>query len=118
MIVDLTRELDDPSGGSLYDAWRRPDSEAEGPKDGLLPDQALAVTRIGSGSDHTVFINHVGLPVVEMGFTGPYGVYHSAYDSHHWVQTIGDPGFQLSPADERVVGLDGAAAGERGHPAD
>jgi N-acetylated-alpha-linked acidic dipeptidase len=94
MVVDLTKELRDPSGISLYDAWRRPGNEAEGPKNGVLPDQALAVTKIGSGSDHTVFINHVGLAVVEMGFDGPYGVYHSAYDSHHWVQTIGDPGFR------------------------
>ena len=75
-----------PGGGRTT----RPD----GPKDGLLPDQALAVTRIGSGSDHTVFINHVGMPVVEMAFDGPYGVYHSAYDSHHWITTIGDPGFR------------------------
>ena len=64
------------------------------PKGGLLPDEALATTRIGSGSDHTVFINHVGLPVVEMGFNGPYGVYHSAYDSHYWIKNIGDPGFR------------------------
>lgn len=94
MVVDLTRELRDPSGVSLYDAWRRPEGGTDGPREGLLPDQALATTRIGSGSDHTVFINHVGLPVVEMGFDGPYGVYHSAYDSHHWVSTIGDPGFR------------------------
>lgn len=94
MVVDLTKELRDPSGVSLYDAWRRSDDEPDGPKEGLLPDQALAVTKIGSGSDHTVFINHVGLPIVEMGFDGPYGVYHSAYDSHHWVETIGDPGFR------------------------
>jgi N-acetylated-alpha-linked acidic dipeptidase len=40
-----------------------------------------------------VFINHLGVPVVDMSFNGPYGVYHSAYDSHHWVTTIGDPGF-------------------------
>ncbi len=94
MIVDLTRELRDPAGASLYDAWRRPPGPGDGPTDGMLPDQALAVTRIGSGSDHTVFINHVGLPVVEMTFDGPYGVYHSAYDSHYWVDRIGDPGFR------------------------
>jgi beta-lactamase class A len=94
MVVELTKDLRDPSGSSLYDAWRRPEDDTQGPKDGLLPDQALAVTKIGSGSDHTVFINHVGLPIVEMGFNGPYGVYHSAYDSHHWITAIGDPGFR------------------------
>lgn len=96
MIVELTRELTVPSGGSLYDAWR-----AAGKSDGSITSAArkdgeLVVTRIGSGSDHTVFINHVGVPVVEMSFNGPYGVYHSAYDSHHWVATIGDPGFKYA----------------------
>lgn len=94
MVVDLTKELRDPSGVSLYEAWRRPEGESDGPKEGTLPDQALAVTKIGSGSDHTVFINHVGIPVIEMGFNGPYGVYHSAYDSHYWVNQIGDPGYR------------------------
>ena len=74
-------------------------------------------TRIGSGSDHTVFINHVGLPVVEMQFDGPYGVYHSAYDSHHWLSTIGDPGFSYHHADDAALGHDGAAARQRRHPA-
>ncbi len=96
MIVELTRDLRDPSGRTLYDAWR-----AAGKSDGSITSAArkdgeLVVTRIGSGSDHTVFINHVGMPVVEMSFNGPYGVYHSAYDSHHWLSTIGDPGFRYA----------------------
>jgi N-acetylated-alpha-linked acidic dipeptidase len=94
MIVELARELRDPSGVSLHEAWSRPNGPEEGPDGGRRPDQALAVTRIGSGSDHTVFLNFVGIPVVEMGFDGPYGVYHSAYDTHHWVASVGDPGFR------------------------
>ena len=31
-----------------------------------------------------------------MSFNGPYGVYHSAYDSHYWVSQIGDPGFRYT----------------------
>jgi beta-lactamase class A len=61
---------------------------------GPLPDQALVTTRLASGSDHTVFFGHLGLPAVEMGFEGPYGVYHSAYDDHYWVERFGDPGFR------------------------
>jgi N-acetylated-alpha-linked acidic dipeptidase len=89
MIVELTRELSDPSGGSLFEAWTR--SEQAETK---TAEPALVKTRIGSGSDHTVFLNFLGLPVVEMGFDGPYGVYHSAYDDHYWVSKIGDPGFK------------------------
>ncbi len=90
MIVELTRELSDPSGVSLFEAWTR--SEKADAKTDEQP--ALVKTRIGSGSDHTVFLNFLGLPVVEMGFDGPYGVYHSAYDDHYWVSRIGDPGFK------------------------
>src|SRR5438067_5041369 len=42
-------------------------------------------TRIGSGSDYTVFLNFIGVPIVDMRFEGPYGVYHSVYDTHEWV---------------------------------
>lgn len=95
-IVDITRDLASPGGGSLYDAWRSAGSGGGSITSGARKDGELVVTRIGSGSDHTVFINHVGVPVVDMTFNGPYGVYHSAYDSHHWVATIGDPGFTYS----------------------
>ena len=94
MVVELTKELTDSSGASLYDAWRKPRATIGGPANGTLPDQALVTTRIGSGSDHTVFINYLARPVVEMGFEGPYGVYHSAYDDHFWMNRFGDPGFK------------------------
>lgn len=94
MVVELTKELPHPSGASLYEAWRRPRETTGGPANGTLPDQALVTTRIGSGSDHTVFINYLARPVVEMGFDGPYGVYHSAYDDHFWMTRFGDPGFK------------------------
>jgi N-acetylated-alpha-linked acidic dipeptidase len=93
-IVELTKELRDPSGVPLYEAWRRPEDESRGPKNGALPDQALVTTKIGSGSDHTVFINFLARPVVELSFTGPYGVYHSVYDDHLWMSRFGDPGFK------------------------
>ncbi len=96
MIVDITRDLTTPSGGSLYEAWRSAGSGGGSITSGARKDGELVVTRIGSGSDHTVFINHLGVPVVDMSFNGPYGVYHSAYDSHHWVATVGDPGFKYA----------------------
>lgn len=92
-IVELSAELPSPAGGSLLDAWRKPVKGSGTITLGARREGERVVTRIGSGSDHTVFINHVGLPVADLSFSGPYGVYHSAYDSHHWVSAIGDPGF-------------------------
>ena len=94
LLVDVSRDLRDPSGVSLYEAWRKPLDPEDGPAEGTMADQSLVTTRIGSGSDHTVFLNFLARPVIDMAFDGPYGVYHSAYDSHYWVSKIGDPGFR------------------------
>ena len=92
VLVDISRTLQDPSGVSLYDAWKA--SEAEGKDAKTTDDGALVDIRIGSGSDHTVFLNFLGVPSVLLGFDGPYGVYHSVYDNHYWMSQFGDPGFK------------------------
>jgi len=104
MLVEASREVRAPTGKSLYEAWR-----ATSMRDKKLPeppaDSALVETRIGSGSDHTVFLNHLGRPVLNLGFTGSYGVYHSTYDDHFWMSQIGDPSFEYHAALTRIWGL-------------
>ena len=43
------------------------------------------VDALGSGSDFTPFLQHLGVAATDMGFdrreAGSYGVYHSVYDS-------------------------------------
>jgi N-acetylated-alpha-linked acidic dipeptidase len=48
---------------------------------------------LGSGSDYTVFLDHLGVPAVDLGFSGRYGVYHSVYDNFTWMEKVGDPEF-------------------------
>jgi N-acetylated-alpha-linked acidic dipeptidase len=48
---------------------------------------------LGSGSDYTAFVDHLGVPVVDAGFKGGYGVYHSIYDNFNWMDKFGDPEF-------------------------
>jgi N-acetylated-alpha-linked acidic dipeptidase len=60
---------------------------------------------LGSGSDYTVFLNFLGVPAADITYTGPYGVYHSVYDNHLWVQKFGDPGFLRQTAMTRVWGV-------------
>ena len=83
LILETARDVTDPSGGSLFDAWRR---NADAPQP--------VVNRLGSGSDYTVFLNFLGLPIIDMAFNGPYGVYHSQYDNAYWMTHFGDPGFR------------------------
>lgn len=106
MLIETLKVLRDPSGSSLYDAARASKIRAqkEGAKGGWSPasrelsngiaDADLVDTKIGSGSDHTVFLNHDGLPVMGLTFDGSYGVYHSMYDDYYWVNHFGDPGYR------------------------
>jgi N-acetylated-alpha-linked acidic dipeptidase len=91
MLIETSKSLTAPSGKTLYDEWR---ASTRKERKKPVTDRDLVNTRIGSGSDHTVFLNHLGRPVFNLSFEGPYGVYHSVYDNHFWVSRIGDPGFR------------------------
>ena len=65
----------------------------------------LVDNRLGGGSDYTVFLNHLGIPVTDLTFDGPYGVYHSIFDTHEWVARIGDPGFRYHATLVQLWGL-------------
>jgi N-acetylated-alpha-linked acidic dipeptidase len=91
----ITQTIDDPSGkGSIYDVWRRAAAVA----DTAEP----AMGDPGGGSDFAGFYNHLGIPHSDWGFGGAGGVYHSAYDSRHWMETFGDPGYRYHAASARV----------------
>jgi N-acetylated-alpha-linked acidic dipeptidase len=108
IVIEISRTLKAPGGKSLYDAWR--ESRRKGATGGptakaAVADAALVDTRIGSGSDHTVFLNYLGVPSVLLEFDGPYGVYHSMYDNHFWMSRFGDPGFQYHRLMSQVWGV-------------
>jgi N-acetylated-alpha-linked acidic dipeptidase len=93
LLVEVSRTLAAPSGKTLYDEWRAY-RQSESKEKRPLRDDELTDTRIGSGSDHTVFLNFLGVPTVGLTFDGPYGVYHSVYDNFYWMNHIGDPGYR------------------------
>jgi N-acetylated-alpha-linked acidic dipeptidase len=110
MLEETTRTLNDPSGKTLYDAWKETiekekESARSGPFDSGASNSTLADTRIGSGSDHTVFLNFVGVPVLGLGFEGDYGVYHSAYDDFFWMNHFGDPGYRYHTLMSQLWGV-------------
>jgi N-acetylated-alpha-linked acidic dipeptidase len=104
-IEEAAAVVTDPKTGvSLVDAKR----QSAGRQQGSLPNAAgldLVNNRLGSGSDYTVFLNFLGVPVIDMSFDGPYGVYHSQYDNHQWVSRIGDPGFRYHEAMTKLWGV-------------
>jgi len=107
MLVETSRSLEDPTGKSLYEAWKASSirEKREAKQDVAVTDANLVDTRIGSGSDHTVFLNFVGMPVIGLQFDGPYGVYHSGYDDFYWMNNFGDPGYRYHTLMSQLWGV-------------
>jgi len=96
MLRDIVKKVPDPSKqGSVYDVWRK---RANLAADSLEPPMGDP----GGGSDFAGFYNHLGIPIADWGFGGPQGVYHSAYDSYHWMSKFGDPGFEFHATAARI----------------
>jgi len=91
-IEETIGDVTDPTTGrTILREWKKGRS---GGGATALASGSGVVAPIGSGSDHTVFLNLVGAPAVDMTFDGDYGVYHSAYDDFYWMTRFGDPGLR------------------------
>jgi N-acetylated-alpha-linked acidic dipeptidase len=70
-------------------------------------DGDIPITPLGSGSDYSAFLQHVGIATLDFGFGGEAnqgGVYHSRYDSFDHFDRFGDPGFKYEVALAEVAG--------------
>jgi N-acetylated-alpha-linked acidic dipeptidase len=101
----------------VYESWQKTSqtsSEAANPQETSTstyrPPAAQAkadvpVGDLGSGSDYTVFLQHLGVPSTDIGSTGSYGVYHSAFDNFNWFKKFGDPDFVYEQQMARIFGI-------------
>src|ERR1700761_6072682 len=67
----------------------------------------LAIGALGSGSDFTPFLQHLGITSLQIEYGGENdqaGVYHSLYDSYDHYARFGDPGFVYGVAEAQTVG--------------
>ena len=66
----------------------------------------LQLGALGSGSDYTPFLQHLGINSINLGFEGEvqYGVYHSAYDSFDHFRRFVDPTFEYGVTLAKVAG--------------
>ena len=118
-IRDVTRVVPSPKGGMLYDDWRK--SSQSGAEAERRPTQDIGSTDrvpaapgksdvpvgdLGSGSDYTVFLQHLGVPSSDVSSSGSYGVYHSVFDNFNWFKKFGDPDFAYEQEMARVFGLE------------
>ena len=116
-IREVTMEVASPKGGSVYDEWKKDLGDAaarrhpskefnDAPTVPLVGGGEVRVGDLGSGSDYTPFIQHLGVPSTDIGSTGPYGVYHSVFDNYAWFVMNADPTFVYEQQMARVFGLE------------
>ena len=112
-IRDVTKSVPSPSGASLYEVWKEQKSKRgqdENPDEHLrepaAPQNDVPVGDLGSGSDYTAFLQHLGVPSTDVSSLGPYGVYHSAFDDFAWFKKFGDPTFIYEQEMARVYGVE------------
>jgi len=111
-LRDVAKAVPSPKGGTLYQAWRvagEIPSQPDVPDSGRMPVVQLnndaPVGDLGSGSDYTPFLQHLGIPSTDMASSGSYGVYHSAFDDFTWFKRFADPDFAYEQEMARVFGL-------------
>ena len=104
-INRIAADVTDPQTGvSIQERLRA--ARAVGGDDGALAAGDLAIAPLGSGSDYTPFLQHLGIASLNLGFGGESGggSYHSQYDSFEHYSRFGDPGFQYGVALAKVAG--------------
>jgi N-acetylated-alpha-linked acidic dipeptidase len=115
-IREVTREVPSPTGGSVYDRWRKDEEDGLSRRpvaleqttiaDAVHPEPEPRVGDLGSGSDYTPFLQHFGVPSTDIGSDGPFGVYHTVYDNFDWFTRFADPTFAYTRQQARILGLE------------
>lgn len=108
-INEVGRDVSDPQ--TNLSVWER--ARAQQIVNGSPLDRNEATSRkdlrigaLGSGSDYTPFLQHLGIASMNIGFGGEDGggSYHSIYDSFDHYTRFNDPGFKYGIALSKVCG--------------
>lgn len=118
-LREVTKAVPSPKGGTVYDVWKKsaePDAPAtQSPTEAIGDSRRtpaaqakgeVPVGDLGSGSDYTAFLQHLGVPSTDISSSGAYGVYHSAFDNFAWFKKFADPDFVYEQQMARVLGLE------------
>ena len=118
LVNDVSSGVKDPQTGVSTQARLRARMMVDGYEKGASDDDRKAakvaaaggdlnIEALGSGSDFTPFLQHLGVASLNIGYEGEAdedGVYHSNYDSYDHYIRFGDPGFAYGIAEAQTVG--------------
>ena len=106
----VAMDVEDPESG--VSSWRRVQAtrilngSPEARKDARERED-LRIGALGSGSDYSSFLDHLGVAAVNIGYGGEDdgGIYHSIYDDFYWFTHFSDSSFVYEKALAQVGGI-------------
>lgn len=110
LMTEVARDVVDPQTGvSVFErskslqAVNAPNAKAQLE---ILNRKNIVLGALGSGSDYSPFIQHLGIPALNLGYggEGPGGEYHSIYDSYDHYIRFKDPNFDYGIALAKTAG--------------
>ncbi len=107
-VNTVARDIEDPE--TKLSVWKRLQLQriAESPESRQDARQRpdLRIGALGSGSDYTVFVDHLGIASLNLGFGGEDGggIYHSIYDDFYWFTHFSDSDFRYGRALAQTAG--------------
>src|SRR2546425_2852804 len=109
-INDVAREIQDPE--KKISVWKRRQlreislARSADDRQGIRQRTDTRIEALGSGSDWTVFLQHLGIASLSLGYGGESGggIYHSVYDDFYWYTHFGDPDFAYGKALAQTAG--------------
>jgi N-acetylated-alpha-linked acidic dipeptidase len=93
-----------PADSVRADSVRR--AMAQSPTTRAAADTSFTIGALGSGSDYTAFLDHLGLPSLNISYGGDGndGIYHSIYDSFDFYRRFKDTTFLFGVAEAQTTG--------------
>ncbi len=110
MIDGIAKDVIDPQTKvSVFDRLKAREVVSAGSdkaKKESMAKKSMSISALGSGSDYSGFLQHAGIPSLNIAFGGenPGGEYHTAYDSYDFYSRFGDPGFNYGRALSQTIG--------------
>ena len=109
-INEVARDIEDPE--KRISVWKRSQllriANAHTPEDRneARSRSDLRIGALGSGSDYTAFLDHLGVASLNLGYGGEDGggIYHSIYDGFYWYTNFADTHFAYGRTLAQTVG--------------
>ena len=108
---EVARDIQDPEKKGIS-VWKRSqlkgiaDASSAEEREELRQRADLRIAALGSGSDYTPFLQHLGIASLNLGYGGEDGggIYHSIYDDFYWYTHFSDTDFVYGRALAQTVG--------------